>query len=63
MIFWGYHESVDILGGFITNPDYFGDDFYTFKDFFLRSRYKIGIFLGVAYFKISFNVCLILFFW
>ena len=33
-------------GGFILNLDYLWGDFYTFKSFFLRSRYRIGIFVG-----------------
>ena len=49
-IFWGYQDFVNIVGGSSQNWASFKVISMHFRDF-LRSRYRIGIFLGVA--KIS----------
>ena len=53
MFFWGFDEIVDFFW-VITKLVYLGGHFYTFKGFFLRSRYRIGIFLGLLNFKYFF---------
>ena len=52
---WGHRKTVWV----------FFELFLNILWFFLRSRYRIGIFLGVAYFQLFLGVCLILliFFW
>ena len=49
-IFLGYYHKTDLFLGVISIP---------FWGFFLRTRYKIGIFFEVAKFQILFGVCLI----
>ena len=55
--FWG--------GGVITKLGLFEGHFYAFQGLFLRSRYRIGIFFGVAKISNIFLGCLkfLIFFW
>ena len=54
----GYEYFVDIFGGSSQIWTLFRSHFYAFKGLFLRSRYRMGIFLGVA--KISNIFCRVL---
>ena len=48
IIFLGYEDFVDILGGSSQNLASLRVISMHFRVFFLRSRYRIGIFFGVA---------------
>ena len=51
--------KLDILGG-IAKLDYFWELFLNILRFFLRVRYRFGIFLGEPNFQLFLGVCLIL---
>ena len=60
-IFWGYEDFVDILGGGGSSQNWASlrDISMQFSiGSFLRSRYKIGIFFGVAKISNFFGGCL-----
>ena len=45
----GYEENVDIFWGHSKTGLFLENHFYTFYSFFLRSRYRIGLFLGGSF--------------
>ena len=57
-IFWGYEDFVNIFGGHHKIGLVLGS-FLCILGTFLRSRYRIGIFLGVAKISTIFLGCLI----
>ena len=56
--FFGGGGGVDIWGSSQIWTIY-GGHFYSFLGLLLRSRYRMGIFLGLLNFKIYFGVCLL----
>ena len=44
--FFGCDDFMDIFGGHYKNWTIFRGDFYAFKGFFLRSRYRMGGIFG-----------------
>ena len=54
-IFWGFEDFVDIFLGSSQNWASLGVISMQFRVFFLRSRYRIGIFFGLLKFQIFFG--------
>ena len=64
-IFWGYEDFVDFFGGSSQNWASLRVISMQFRVFFLRSRYRIGIFFWGAKISNIFLGCLkfLIFFW
>ena len=54
MNIFGYEYFVDIFWGHSQNWTIFRGHFYAFKGIFLRSRRRMGVFLGLLKFQIFF---------